>query len=187
MCLTPWSILLPREFKTTFGLGGEECYDCSRWHWYNSVAAASPAAGGASRGPGRVVSLSLSLSLHWHLAAGTSLTCHREAGCGFVFDWHIPSHSRGCLYVWPPLARQVCFTFYLMNCSHEVIHRLATILLGAKFFFYYYYFSHTKVVVLICVAPGLIFSLKGLLSNNEIKNLLLAQCYYLPQIKRFPV
>ncbi len=34
------------KFKTTFGFGGKECYDCSRWHWYNTVT--PPTAGGAS-------------------------------------------------------------------------------------------------------------------------------------------
>lgn len=126
------------------------------------------------------------VSLHQHLAAGISLNCQREARCCFVFDCHILSRSCCRLYIWPPLAHQVCFTFYLMNRSHEVIHRLQQYSLK-QVFFLSLSLSHTKVVMLTCVASGLIFSLKALLSNNEIKNLLLAQCYYLPQIKRFSV
>lgn len=102
-----------------------------------------------------------------------------------VCDCHITLHSSRRLYIWPPLAHQLCFTFYLMNSSHEVIswvqHHSSERLFPFCFFF------HTQVVALTRVAPGLIFSLKPFLSNNEMKNLFLAQCYYLPQIKRFPV
>lgn len=100
---------------------------------------------------------------HRHPAAGISLTCQREARCGFVFNCHILFQSGCCSYVWPPLAHQVCFTFYLMNCTHEVIPRLQQSSLKL-FFFFFFFFS-----LLTCLAPGLIFSLEPLLSNNEIK------------------
>jgi len=124
------------------------------------------------------------VSQHEHIEAGVSLTCQREARRCFVFDCHIPSCSCCYLYICPPLAHQVCFTFYLMNYSHEVILPLQQHSLKQVFFFFFFY---TKVVMLTCFAPGLIFSLKAFLSNNEIKNLFLAQCHYRPQIKRIPM
>lgn len=120
------------------------------------------------------------VSLCEHFAAGISLTCQRLARCCFVFNCLMPSHSCGCLCVYP-LGHQVCFTFHLMNCSHEVIRCLQRCSLKRVFNF------STTGVMLTCVAPGLIFLLRAFLSNNEIKNQFLVQCYYLPQIKRFPV
>lgn len=102
---------------------------------------------------------------HRHLAAGISLTCQREARCRFVFNCHILLRSSCCSYVWPPLAHQVCFTFYLMNCTHEVIQPLQQSSSKLSFSFSFFF------QLLTCLAPGLIFSLETLLSNNEIKKI----------------
>lgn len=77
---------------------------------------------------------------HRHSAAAISLTCQREARCGFVFNCHILFQSGCCSYVWPPLVHQVCFTFYLMNCTHEVIPRLQQSSLKLFFFFFFFFF-----------------------------------------------
>lgn len=102
-----------------------------------------------------------------------ALTRHMAARRSFVSNCRSP-FNRPCN---PLPAHQVRFTFYLMNSTAEVIGRHCATTFSSELHFFggcggvggcFYLPAAAEVAVLTLLAPGLIFSLKGLLSNNEI-------------------